>query len=174
MKSHDIPLRGQSLGGAVAAFWSTYINKIDRKGRVSIPATFRPHLIGKSFQGVVVFPAFRSPALECRSWEQMEELSASVDALPEFSAERDALAAAIFGSSVPLSFDPEGRINLPAHLAKHANLGAEAAFVGMGKSFQIWEPAAFKLFQKDAREKVAREGITVPRAPLGNMKGDAS
>lgn len=148
----------------MAAFWSTYINKIDRKGRVSIPAAFRPHLIGPSFQGVVVFPAFRSAALECRSWEQMEALSGAVDALPEFSAERDALAAAIFGASVPLTFDPEGRINLPAALVKHANLAGEAAFVGMGKSFQIWEPGAFKRFQTDAREKVAREGITVPRS----------
>ena len=152
----------------MAAFWSTYINKVDRKGRVSIPATFRPHLIGKSFQGVVVFPAFRSAALECRSWEQMDELSSAVDALPEFSAERDALAAAIFGSSTPLSFDSEGRIILPKALADHANLTTEAAFVGMGKSFQIWEPAAFKRFQLDARDKVAREGISLPR------KGDAS
>ena len=141
------------------------MNKVDRKGRVSIPAAFRPHLIGKSFQGVVVFPAFRSPALECRSWEQMEELSTAVDALPEFSAERDALAAALFGASVPLSFDPEGRIILPKHLADHANIASEAAFVGMGKSFQIWEPNAFKRFQLDAREKVAREGITLPRGP---------
>lgn len=148
----------------MGAFWSTYINKIDRKGRVSIPAAFRPHLINDVFQGVVIFPAFRSPALECRSKEQMEELAKSVDALPEFSAERDALAAAIFGASVPLTFDPEGRIILPLHLVKHANLSNEAAFVGMGRSFQIWEPGAFKRFQQDAREKVAREGITVPRA----------
>lgn len=95
----------------------------------------------------------------------MEELSGAVDALPEFSAERDALAAALFGASVPLGFDPEGRIILPKALVEHANITTEAAFVGMGKSFQIWEPVAFKRFQRDAREKVAREGITLPRGP---------
>lgn len=151
----------------MAAFWSTYMNKVDRKGRVSIPAAFRPHLINKDFQGVIVFPAFRSPALECRSWDQMDELSRAVDALAEFSAERDALAAAIFGSSVPLTFDPEGRIVLPKALADHAHITTEAAFVGMGRSFQIWEPGAFRHFQQEAREKVAREGIALPR------KGDA-
>lgn len=147
----------------MAAFWSTYTNKVDRKGRVSIPAAFRPHLIGPDFQGVMVFPAFRSPALECRSAVQMEELAKTVDALPEFSAERDALAAAIFGAATPLSFDPEGRIVLPKQLAEHANITTEAAFVGMGKSFQIWEPTAFRTFQQEARERVVREGLSLPR-----------
>lgn len=161
---------------SVAAFWSTYINKLDRKGRISIPAAFRPHLIGPSFQGVVIFPAFRSPALECRSWEQMDDLSRAVDALPEFSAERDALATAIFGASIPLSFDTEGRILLPQSLVAHANLASEAAFVGMGRSFQIWEPKALQDFQTAAREKVARDGISLPRItkPAPSSEGGAS
>lgn len=105
----------------------------------------------------------------------MDELAKAVDALPEFSAARDALAAAIFGASVPLTFDPEGRIILPKALAEHAQIDSEAAFVGMGRSFQIWEPEAFKRFQTQAREKVAREGISLPRLPASTSgTGEAS
>lgn len=146
-----------------AAFWSSYTNKVDRKGRLSVPAPFRPHLMSDEFDGVVVFPAFRSPALECRSWQQMNELAAAVDALPEFSAERDALAAAIFGSSTPLTFDGEGRIVLPKALLGHANISSEATFVGMGKSFQIWEPQAFIAFREQSRLDVVRQGLVLPK-----------
>lgn len=146
----------------MGVFWSTYTNKVDRKGRVSLPASFRKPLIGNEFQGVMLFPALQGPALEGRSWEQMEDLAKGVEALPEFSLERDALAAAIFGNSVPLPFDPEGRILLPQHLADYANITTEAAFVGMGRSFQIWEPKALAAFQAESRDRIRREGLTLP------------
>jgi MraZ protein len=151
----------------MAVFWSTYINKVDRKGRVSVPAPFRPHLSSEDFEGVVIFPGFRSPALECRSREQMDDLAAAVDRLPEFSAERDALAAAIFAASTPVSFDSEGRIVLPKALATHAGITTEAAFVGMGKSFQIWEPKAFAAFSLEARSHIQRVGLTLPKPEAG-------
>ncbi len=153
----------------MAAFWSTFTNKIDRKGRVSIPAAFRKPLIGPDFQGVVVFPALHSRALECRSWDQMDGMAAAVEQLPEFSPERDALAVTVFGASVPLPFDPEGRISLPAHLMEHAGLTEEVAFVGMGRTFQMWEPAALAAFKAEARAQAVRDGITMPRKPQGSV-----
>lgn len=146
----------------MAIFWSTYINKVDRKGRVSIPAAFRKPLTAKEFSGVLLFPALRSPSLEGRSWEQMEELAKGIERLPEFSLERDALSAAIFGGSVPLPFDPEGRVLIPAPLLTHAGITTEAAFVGLGRSFQIWEPAALTKFQNEARDRIRRDGLTLP------------
>lgn len=160
----------------MAAFWSTYTNKVDKKGRVSIPAAFRTHLIGPSFQGVVVFPAFRSSALECRSYEQMDRMTDAIDALPEFSPERDALATALFGASVPLPFDTEGRIVLPKHLADHAGITDEAAFLGKGNSFQIWEPKALAKHMAEARDRVALQGLSLPalHKPTTPQNGGAS
>jgi MraZ protein len=151
----------------MGAFWSSYTNKVDRKGRLSVPASFRPLLMSADFEGVVAFPAFRSAAIECRSWEQMNELAKAVDALPEFSSEREAMAAAIFGSSTPLGFDSEGRIILPKALAAHAGITSEATFVGMGTSFQIWEPKNFAAFRQIAREDIVRQRLTLPKPPGG-------
>jgi len=155
----------------MAAFWSTYTNKVDKKGRVSIPAAFRPHLICQNFQGVVVFPAFRSPALDCRSWDQMDELTRAISQLPEFSPEREILSTALFGAATPLPFDPEGRILLPKSLIEQAGLGEEAAFVGKGDSFQIWSPKALQKFMAEAREKVAAQGLSLPVRPPGLPTG---
>ena len=49
----------------MAVFIDTFINKIDRKGRVSVPAPYRAALVGQLFQGIVAFPSFKHPAIQC-------------------------------------------------------------------------------------------------------------
>jgi len=141
----------------VAVFLSTFVNKVDRKGRVSVPATFRAVLGGQSYPGIVVFPSFREAynAIEACGMDRMERLSASVDGLNPFSDEHDDFATAIFGSAVQLPFDGEGRVMLPEHLRAHAGITDQAAFVGRGATFQIWEPAALEVYQREARRRAA-------------------
>src|SRR5260370_24217363 len=57
---------------------STYVNKVDRKGRVSVPATFRAVLNDQSFEGIVAFPSLDYDALEATGIDTMEAISAGV------------------------------------------------------------------------------------------------
>jgi MraZ protein len=142
-------------------FFSTFLNKVDRKGRVSVPATFRAALEGSSFPGVILFRSFRLPALDGSGIDRMEELSTRIDALDEFSEDREALAS-IFADAQQLPFDGEGRIILPEPLSAHAGITETAAFVGLGRTFQIWEPQSFEKHQQDLRERARRQGTTLP------------
>jgi MraZ protein len=142
-------------------FFSTFTNKVDRKGRVSVPATFRAALEGLSFPGVILFRSFRLPALDGSGIDRMEELSARIDALDEFSEDREALAS-IFADAQQLPFDGEGRIVLPQPLCEHAGITENAAFVGLGRTFQIWEPQRFEKHQQELRERARRQGTTLP------------
>jgi MraZ protein len=145
----------------VALFLSTFVNKVDRKGRVSVPASFRTALAGQNFNGIIAFRSFKLPALEASGIDRMEELSQRIDALPEFSEDRDALSS-ILADAQPLAFDGEGRIVLPEQLCQHANIGENAAFVGLGRTFQIWEPDRFSAHQQEMRERARRQGATLP------------
>ncbi len=158
--------------GDVALFLSTFINKIDRKGRVSVPAPFRAALVGQSYPGIVAFSSFRDSysAIEACGMDRMERLSASLDKLNPFSDEHDDFASVIFGTSVQISFDGEGRIILPAHLRGHANIADQAAFVGRGATFQIWQPAALEAFQNEARQRAGAARETL-RLDAGDGKG---
>ena len=149
----------------MALFMSTYVNKVDRKGRVSVPATFRAALAGQRFPGIVVFPSFKNPALDCSGIGRMDELAARLETLDEFSEEHENLAALLFGASQPLPFDSEGRVVLPEKFAEHARITESAAFVGLGKSFQIWEPNLFAEHEADLRDRARRQGTRLP--PLG-------
>jgi MraZ protein len=145
----------------LALFLSTFVNKVDRKGRVSVPAPFRNALAGQSFAGIIAFRSFKLPTIEGSGIDRMEEMSARIDALDEFSEDRDALSA-IFADALQLPFDGEGRIVLPPALAEHAGFSENAAFVGLGKTFQIWEPQRFEQHQKELRERARRQGTTLP------------
>jgi MraZ protein len=153
----------------VALFLSTFIHKIDRKGRVSVPHTFRAYLDSPGFKGVVVYPGLKMPALEGAGMDRMEELSRRIATLPEFSDERDALSA-IFADTQQLPLDGEGRIILPQDLADHAGITDQAAFVGIGSTFQIWEPGRFQAHQQDRRNR-ARNVILPAVAPTSAQGG---
>ncbi|MFN0043626.1 MAG: division/cell wall cluster transcriptional repressor MraZ [Alphaproteobacteria bacterium] len=157
-------------------FLNTHVNKVDRKGRVSVPASFRaalsgqatlgqgsnvPGLNGQGFSGIVAFPSFRAPAIEVLDRERMEQLSSSADDLAQFSERRDDLAATIFAAAAELPFDGEGRIILPKNMADHAGITELAAFVGMGRTFQIWNPDGFERYRREAASRVREQGAAL-------------
>ena len=134
-------------------FLSSYENKIDKKGRVSVPATFRSHLSSMGYNGFISYPSFNHAALEACSQDRIEKLSNTIDSLNPFEEKRDFFATSILSESINLQFDTEGRISLTPKLLKHAKIKNSMVFVGQGKTFQIWEPTAFEKFKVNARKK---------------------
>ena len=145
----------------MALFLSTFVNKVDKKGRVSVPAPFRTALATQTFSGIIAFRSFKLPAIEGSGIDRMEEMSARIDALDEFSEDRDALSS-IFADAQQLAFDGEGRIILPEALCAHAGISENAAFVGLGRTFQVWEPQRFEQHRDELRERARRQGTTLP------------
>lgn len=153
-------------------FLGTHINKIDAKGRVSVPAAFRQVLAEDSFPGVVVFPSYKVDAVEGCAMAFMAELSNSVAGYDLFSDEQEALSDVIFGKSATLSWDSNGRIQLPPELMEFARLEGTAAFVGMGKTFRIWEPEALARNQSERRAQARDKGLALRLASTG-QRSDA-
>ena len=134
-------------------FLSSYENKIDKKGRVSVPATFRSHLNSMGYNGFISYPSFNHSALEACSQDRIEKLSNTIDSLNPFEEKRDFFATSILSESANLQFDSEGRVSLTSKLLKHAKIKNSMLFVGQGQTFQIWEPTAFEKFKVTARKK---------------------
>ena len=142
-------------------FLSSYENKLDKKGRVSVPASFRSYLSSLGYNGVICYPSFNNQSIEACSQDRIEKLSNTIDSLNPFEEKRDFFATSILSESISLQFDSEGRILLPTKLLKHAKIKNSMLFVGQGKTFQIWEPATFEKFRVTARKKsnINRSGL---------------
>ena len=134
-------------------FLSSFENRIDKKGRVSVPATFRSHLNSMGYNGFISYPSFNHSALEACSQDRIEKLSYTIDSLNPFEEKRDYFATSILSESENLQFDTEGRVSLSEKLLNHAKIRNNILFVGLGKTFQIWEPKIFEKFKIVARKK---------------------
>lgn len=146
-------------------FLGTFHNKVDRKGRVSVPAPFRQLLAGAPFQGIVCFQSYKVDAIEGCSLDFMAELSESVASIDLFSEQQEDLAATIFSEAHQLAWDSGGRIQLPPELLANAGIDEAAAFVGMGKTFRIWEPQRLAAHQAERRAQARDKALTLPLRP---------
>jgi len=134
-------------------FLSTYENKLDKKGRVSVPASFRSYLSNLGYNGVICYPSFNNYSIEAWPQDRVEKISNAIDSLNPFEEKRDFFATSILSESTNLQFDSEGRITLTSKLLKHAKIKNSMIFVGQGKTFQIWEPTIFEKFKANAKKK---------------------
>ena len=143
-------------------FLSTFVNRVDRKGRVSVPATFRSTLATHRHPNqVVLIPSFKFEALDGTGSDHLTEMMEGLNTLDQYSDRRDDLAL-VFAESRALQIDGEGRIVIPDDLKDHAQISDEVAFVGLGTMFQLWEPKRFDAHRAEARERSRRGGTTLP------------
>ena len=149
----------------MALFLSTFVNRIDQKGRASVPATFRAVLGGQAFQGVVAYRSFTNACIEGCGMDFMERLSDGAQGLDAFSAEQEDLSALIFADARQLPWDPEGRISLPEDILAHAGITDAVAFVGKGQTFQIWQPEAYRAVEAEIRARALASRPTLPLRP---------
>ncbi len=126
----------------VSDFIGRYLNKVDKKGRVSVPAGWRPSLISKDFSGIIAQSSLSEKAIDAYPRDYLELLQGKLDLNDPLLEENEYETTVIFGGSV-LSFDSEGRVVLSDSLRNEINLASEALFVGMGRRFRIWNPKIF-------------------------------
>jgi transcriptional regulator MraZ len=140
--------------GEMDQFVSAFTNKIDTKGRVSVPASFRTVLAKDGLDGIYCYPSLDAPALDAGGQRLVDKINGLVEDLAPYSDERDHLATALFGTSEILSIDQDGRTILPERLREHAGITTHITFVGLGEKFQMWEPGRFEQHLAEARQKV--------------------
>ena len=141
----------------MTSFLSTFVNKVDRKGRVSVPAPFRNALSEAAYQGVIVYlsladnaiDAFGRTLLEHLNQRRLDKTMADGD-FEQALLGTDNMIDTIMAMAHELPFDGEGRILLPLTLAKTVGIKDRAAFVGRGTRFQIWAPDMFEEHQRKA------------------------
>lgn len=160
---------GRWGGGArcgMSQFLGTHQNRLDSKGRVSIPATFRDALRAGSEDGecaVILRPSHSHPCIEAWPIRVFNALAEPVDSLDLFSDAQDDLTTALYADACRLDADKEGRVLLPDDLVAHAGLTDAVCFMGKGRTFQIWEPSAAA--QRLAQARARARSVTLPGKP---------
>lgn len=146
-------------------FLGTHANRLDSKGRVSVPAAFRTTLATFDTGELILRPSHKWPCIEAWPEPAFRDFASRLDQFDAFSDEHDDLAVALFADAQSATPDAEGRIVLNERLAEYAQLvaGKPVAFVGFGKIFLIWEPALAQQYLPQSVARARERGLTVPR-----------
>ena len=138
-------------------FVSQFVNKIDKKGRVSFPSIFRNVLAQNSKNEIILYKSLKHNSIEGCSSDRIKDIAERINKLDIFSEDQDDFATSIFSEIIPTNIDKEGRFLLPDYLKKHSNITSEVTFVGQGHYFQIWEPKAAIERQKKSRARLIKK-----------------
>ncbi len=133
-------------------FLSTYENKIDAKGRVSLPSNFRDIISKEDNTNVIIYKSLSKKCLQGCTQMYIEKLQSAIDNFDPFSQEKDAFETAIFSDSICLDIDKDGRINIPKKYIQYAEIDNIALFVGKGKTFEIWNNKEYEKYYTKCRE----------------------
>ena len=137
-------------------FMDTIINKVDAKGRVSLPADYRT-IVKESSSEIVCYRSLTSPCIEGCLEDLLDKLAMEIENSTDFfSQTQDNLTNLIFGDVRRFSFDSTGRIGLSEKLLKYAEITDTAVFVGKGRKFQIWNPDNWEREEARIRAEVLK------------------
>lgn len=135
-------------------FLDTIINKVDAKGRVSLPADYRA-IVKDLGSEIVCYRSLNAPCIEGCTEDLLDKLATEIENSTDFFSEtQDDLTNLIFGDAKRYTFDSTGRIMLSEKLLKHAEITDSAVFVGKGRKFQIWSVENWEKEEKKLREKI--------------------
>jgi MraZ protein len=136
----------------MTTFLSSYTNSIDKKSRVSVPASFRAELANCSRQTIVIYKAVNENFLFAWSYDDFLEFAQKIKKLPALSKQRQRLSRTILAAAKPVQIDADGRMVLPEELSQALNLDGKVMFAGQGEYFTIWNPTEF---EKQAEDDMA-------------------
>ena len=149
-------------------FVSTFVNKIDKKGRVSLPSIFRSALPRDHKNEIILSKSLRGKTIDGLSVQRVKEIASRINNLDFFSEEHEDFTTSIFSEMIPTNLDKEGRFLIPDKLKVFANIKNQVAFIGQGFYFQIVSPEAALELQNKSRTRLNRNRKTLGKIFKGN------
>ncbi|RLQ88190.1 division/cell wall cluster transcriptional repressor MraZ [Notoacmeibacter ruber] len=135
-------------------FLSNAINRIDAKGRVSVPAHFRSILASTNTQELYALRALDCAAMDVGGPDLLDRYEQRIEMEDPFLGSADDMSFFIHGDGTFLKLDKEGRIVVTDFVRAHTGISDEVAFVGRGRFFQMWEPAQAEAHTRAVRQRL--------------------
>ncbi|MBX3576817.1 MAG: division/cell wall cluster transcriptional repressor MraZ [Rhizobiaceae bacterium] len=137
-------------------FLSNAVNKIDAKGRVSVPAAFRSALGKRGVEDIYALRALDEPAVNLGGPDLLDRFEQRLAQEDPFLATADDMSLYFYGDGTFLKLDQDGRLTLSDFIRQHTGITSEVAFVGRGHFFQMWQPQRFEAHRDEARARLLK------------------
>ena len=146
-------------------FLSNATNKIDAKGRVSVPAPFRTVLTRLDIQELYAIQDFVYPAITVGGPDLLDRYERQIDGGDPFSVDSNDMSLLIHGGGVFMKLDGEGRLMVSDFIRDYTGITDQVTFVGRSDHFQLWDPVCYEEKRQEALGR--RMGRGQPRVDQG-------
>ena len=150
-------------------FVSHFVNKIDKKGRISFPSLFRNALPKTNKNEIILYKSLKHNSIEGCSVQRINEIAKRINSLDFFSEDQEDFSTSIFSEIIPTNLDKEGRFLIPEKLKTFANIKDEVAFIGQGYYFQIVNPNVALDLQNKSRMRLNLNKKTLGKILTGDI-----
>ncbi|OJF97313.1 division/cell wall cluster transcriptional repressor MraZ [Pararhizobium antarcticum] len=140
-------------------FLSHATNRIDAKGRVSVPSMFRAVLSSLDIRELYCFQDFVFPAISAGGPDLLGRFERQIAAEDPFSPQANQMSLLVHGGGVFMKLDQEGRLMITDFIRDFTGITTDVTFVGRADHFQLWAPQAFTDMQAAAREGQRLRGL---------------
>ncbi len=137
-------------------FLSSAVNRIDAKGRVSVPAHFRSVVTSRGYQELYAIRQLDVPALDVGGLDLLDRYEQRIALEDPFLQTADDLSFFVHGDGAFLKFDQDGRITVTDFIREHTGISTDVAFVGRGSFFQMWEPERLRAYGAEVRARLSK------------------
>ncbi|MBX3568424.1 MAG: division/cell wall cluster transcriptional repressor MraZ [Rhizobiaceae bacterium] len=137
-------------------YLSSAINRLDAKGRVSVPAHFRSVLQRSGQSDLYALRALDVPAMDVGGPDLLDLYEQRIAQEDPFLQMASDMSFFVHGDGAFLKVDQDGRITMSEFIRSHTGITTEVAFVGRGRFFQIWSPDRFEAHRATVRDRLLR------------------
>ncbi|MCT8990590.1 division/cell wall cluster transcriptional repressor MraZ [Chelativorans sp. SCAU2101] len=137
-------------------FLSSAINRIDAKGRVSVPAHFRSVVQRRGYTDLYALRALDVPAMDVGGPDLLDRYEQRIALEDPFLQTADDMSFFVHGDGAFLKLDQDGRITVTDFIREHTGIVSEVAFVGRGLFFQMWEPERLRAHSAEVRARLLK------------------
>jgi len=135
-------------------FLSSSVNRIDAKGRVSVPAHFRSVVQKRGYTELYALRCLDQPAMDVGGLDLLDRYEQRIAQEDPFLQTADDMSFFCHGDGMFLKLDQDGRITVTDQIRAYTGISTDIAFVGKGRCFQIWEPERFRAHSEAALERL--------------------
>jgi MraZ protein len=153
-------------------FLSSSLNRIDSKGRVSVPAHFRTVVQKRGFAELYALRALEIPAMDVGGPDLLDRYEERIALEDPFLQTADDMSFFVHGDGAFLKIDQDGRITMTDFIREHTGITTDVAFVGRGLFFQMWEPEKLKAHGAAVRRRLMemRQRASAAGSSAGNTE----
>lgn len=151
-------------------FLSSATNRIDAKGRVSVPAHFRAIVQKRGYGELYALRSLDTPSMDVGGPDLLDSFEKRIAQEDPFLQTADDMSLLYYADGAFLKLDQDGRITVTDFIREHTGISSEVAFVGRGNFFQIWEPSKLSAYGAEVRARLSliRQG-TKPGGRAGEQ-----